>query len=688
MAETMEVKEEIKMKTKISLIFGITLALLLIGFASASVNVTYNFYRDTINADGTTTYTNTQVSGVNVIGFICSSANCASVSSVFLPEKTVSGNSVTITYPTNLQSSYGYGIYFYKEGYIDWEVNATWAGNGVVSAPRNVYLAKKEKCYAPINNLSVLRQVEAYKLIEIEVPVDIDSDTYAAIRNAGPLNYNPTQLEIFRKVDTQVTLQIKNAAGNVIKTETKTVSIPYSGKTSVKFNYTFENVGRYDLSVSTNVVDQKCLNSVEQKALANLEVIPANLKDYSYSMINNLVYTPDNVVANTSLNVSFNALSYYLASDGVQLTRLPTAINVQIYKDASLTETFNYNLSSSDYSSSFVRVIGNPGNYRILVKAMPAEARGNPVIGASQEVSFTVGNPVPPTPENDTIAPTINVNSPLANQNYNYSRILVSITASDNVNLDKIWYEYNGNMAYYSSPVYVNFPANATINLTVFANDTSGNVAVKTLSFTTFQNSTNPPIPPTPENNTLSITGIITNPTMPFINNGSSQTIGVSFLANHYPLRVTFSLYNNTSLVDSQGSFLIANASDLPARYYIPATLVDGLYSLTMKVEDNYNNSLTFNLGSFTVKQISDKDDDDEEEEEEDLDDDEEDIDNFKEDCYEVEFESGPLILGNQTSITAQTKNSEDSTNWMYYLVFTGLGILILLVLIAIAKRL
>src|SRR3989338_6473395 len=109
----------------------ILLAFLFISFASATVTQDNLIRYGIIEDNGVLTTTNNQITNSYALGFICSDAYCNTVAGTLWngqPLSSGSSSQINLTFPTQLQD-HGYGIYFYKEGYIPFEVNATWAGS-------------------------------------------------------------------------------------------------------------------------------------------------------------------------------------------------------------------------------------------------------------------------------------------------------------------------------------------------------------------------------------------------------------------------------------------------------------------------------------------------------------------------------------------------------------------------------
>jgi len=84
--------------------------------------------------------------------------------------------------------------------------------------------------------------------------------------------------------------------------------------------------------------------------------------------------------------------------------------------------------------------------------------------------------------DNDTTAPTIEIVSPNT-EVYNGASQLLNITASDDIEIDKIWYNWNGINITYTAPISITFNEGSnTIN--AWANDTVGNVVTTSITFT------------------------------------------------------------------------------------------------------------------------------------------------------------------------------------------------------------
>ena len=140
------------MTNKLKLFFSIffVFAFLAVSSFNAEANaaITYNFYNDKGQS----------LDNVNALVYDCLDSKCANVKIPAFTNGDNLGNSndylpdtdLTITFPTRLETSYGYALYYYKEGYLPVESFANWAGNGATT--HNIYFTQKAGCSSHIEN--------------------------------------------------------------------------------------------------------------------------------------------------------------------------------------------------------------------------------------------------------------------------------------------------------------------------------------------------------------------------------------------------------------------------------------------------------------------------------------------------------------------------------------------------------
>lgn len=250
------------------------LVLFALSFVSATVSVCENGKYGIINV--TTDVMKdmgTSVCDFKAIGFVCSSIGCSSVSGNLWNGNVLSssGSSLTLTYPTILQSSYGYGVYLYKEGYIPYEISANWAGWGSEGC-YNAYFTRKSSCVSNITSFSFQNTSNTGI---------VNFTANGPIHNAGPLNYIPTSIK--SQYQTNVSAKIEVRKNSVlVYSENKNFLIDFSGSKNTGFVFPL-SPGNYHVKVYTNVSDAKCVVKVADIREFDFVVPPVGcLEDWTY----------------------------------------------------------------------------------------------------------------------------------------------------------------------------------------------------------------------------------------------------------------------------------------------------------------------------------------------------------------------------------------------------------------------
>ena len=368
--------------------------------------------------------TNIPVIDVNVIGFVCSSANCETVShsldlsngnviaDIANPPILNSGGSdqVNVIYPTTRQSTYGYGIYFYKDGFIPYEGNVTLQGTYTANTITN-YLTKKELCIAPIENLTVLNDAQANVPLIINVDASLDATTHAAIEAAGPLDYVPSIIADQYAVETTIVMTVYNSSDDVVYTDTMVELIPYSGSANVEFTWTPTIDGTYKVVATSTATDDKCLSSDTQTAQKdNLYVYPAAPRDECYTILNGLSATgnPHHELGE-EITISYNKISNYandevMGTPAYELTPLETRMTYTIKNDAgatvySLNPLIAANPTNDTSTYNFAWTPTTQGNYTISISGVAENAlcvgKTNPV-STTETIDAVVLDTLPP----------------------------------------------------------------------------------------------------------------------------------------------------------------------------------------------------------------------------------------------------------------------------------------------------
>lgn len=228
-------------------------SIFLISFTSATVSEVNNFKYAIINTDGSVSYTSTSVSNVNALGFVCSDSSCSGISGNLWDGSTINSGSSsqsTFTYPTSLQSSYGYGVFVYKNGYIPFERGEiTYYGSGDASEFTD-YLAKKQSCTSNINSFSVSSTAGI-----LNVGVNVQSP----LQHAGPISYVPSALTTYYSTVIDVTLEVWDSTNILVYTNTQQVTPTYSDDATASFSIGLAP-GTYNVKTYTTLDNEaKCL---------------------------------------------------------------------------------------------------------------------------------------------------------------------------------------------------------------------------------------------------------------------------------------------------------------------------------------------------------------------------------------------------------------------------------------------
>ncbi len=222
------------------------------------------------------------------------------------------------------------------------------------------------------------------------------------------------------------------------------------------------------------------------------------------------------------------------------------------------------------------------GTYNLTIYGTNENGTGNSSIIFRVNTTSNTTAPIIPMP-------TISIINPTAG-NYNYTNINVNINAT---NSQSVWFSWNATSNQsYTNPVNVTFGDNATYTLTAYANNSIGNITSASVTFRvdTSLNDTTAPI----------ITNITTIPVMPFVNNGTAQTIIINFTSSEYPINVTFNLYNSVGGLVNTQTFYLVNSSALPVNLSLPI-LGNGNYNLNLSASDMIGNRASYAVGGFTV---------------------------------------------------------------------------------------
>ncbi|MFW5746035.1 MAG: hypothetical protein ACOCWQ_00615 [Nanoarchaeota archaeon] len=306
------------MKSNIRTVILACLAIITLLTSASAVNAERYVLQDTyealIRADGTRVTDMEPLNDVNVVGYVCSSADCATTErTLFSPTSTGADNRIQLTYPTVLQNHHGYGIIFYKPGYVTWEVKANWYGTNSndPQGPFNAFLSKVEGCRAPVDTFRVINDAHPNQPIMINVSTSLDANTRSALSHSGPLDIVPSFLESYYQVETQLRLEILDEQGNQVHSESRIFHIDFDSHEYIQFTWTPTETGRYTARVTSNVLDSKCESKFPEYSQKEFSIINQGPKEFCYVLLNNLSALPVKQKIDDPLTISVESIANY-----------------------------------------------------------------------------------------------------------------------------------------------------------------------------------------------------------------------------------------------------------------------------------------------------------------------------------------------------------------------------------------
>jgi len=237
------------MKPNKFLLLFILTAIILTAVASATVYEVNNVY------DGNTGKT---LTGVSVIGYTCQDKACNTAMRLWpATMSTGNDNTIILSYPTELQSEFGYAVYFFKPGYFPYKVRADWYGEGRTPKDYTIKLYKlTETASSQIENFDV-----SDTSVKTEETITITADVLSPRINTNNIQFIPAELkDNYYSDKVKVSLLVN---GRV--TETKNLNMFWSTEQEVEFEFTLENEGDYTIQIITEITDNKFLSTENEE---------------------------------------------------------------------------------------------------------------------------------------------------------------------------------------------------------------------------------------------------------------------------------------------------------------------------------------------------------------------------------------------------------------------------------------
>jgi hypothetical protein len=296
--------------------------LLAILFISVAIAVTGVIQTDNFFVSST----GSSLNNVTSLLFYCNDSACSSIGSQIFSKNSGSTNQIVFEHiynPSSTETSQDYyAHYFFAQCYLPREyVENVW-GYGV-SVSYNYNFNKAASCHSPIDSFSVTNSNFANEPVVINVQANLEADAHSAFTNLL-LDYVPSGFENYYSAKTKITLEIKNSAGTIVYTDSKTYEILQDTSQNVNFSWVPTTQGNYTANVKTSVIDCQCQSSFNQSSEKQFTVLPARPQNECYTIINDLEATPEFATEGNLVTVNFNRISNYAAND---FSKTPTKTN-------------------------------------------------------------------------------------------------------------------------------------------------------------------------------------------------------------------------------------------------------------------------------------------------------------------------------------------------------------------------
>jgi len=231
--------------------------------ANAERFVNYEFQEALIDINDNVVTSSNDINGVSAVGFVCNNGFtdssgeriCTDLGSSLWDGNviTTSDNKMQLTYPTQLQSQYGYVVFFFKDGFIPWEQTPNWAGTDYrdPQGPLIKYLAKKDFCSAPISPISITNEDDPSLPIIIGVEVDVDAHTRSALESKGPIEEVPDN-----SLETNTNIQFSDPKDTVLALHETLQKGDIEGHLSYgNINYLFEERSAFAKECKIEIIE-------------------------------------------------------------------------------------------------------------------------------------------------------------------------------------------------------------------------------------------------------------------------------------------------------------------------------------------------------------------------------------------------------------------------------------------------
>jgi hypothetical protein len=217
---------------------------------------------------------------------------------------------------------------------------------------------------------------------------------------------------------------------------------------------------------------------------------------------------------------------------------------------------------------------------------------------ASAAGNFTINDVTAPTLTSIVTTPSLSVHNNGSEQN-----LSVNLTSSEYpFNATFRVYYSNGTLVYSQGPTLLTSSSSLPLTFTILDNLTGATYLLNLTATDPYSNSNTYALGNFTVDSVLPYaSSIISTPTLPLYNNGSSTNISVNFTPSEYPVDLTFNLYNSTGdLVNYSSTVRLNSSANLPRTYILPV-LTQENYTLNFTLVDLAGNTNYSNVGVIYV---------------------------------------------------------------------------------------
>ncbi len=276
-------------------------------------------------------------------------------------------------------------------------------GDPTNNNPSNPYIAtliKKDGGIAEIQKLEVTNINDVNLPLEIGVPASISNEVCSAFKKTNIVGYYPPEDGVYidYSVDTQLVLEVRDASGNLVYTDSLQTSVPADECAfQDKFTWTPDATGKYTIKVISKIVDSQIRNPVDDYESTTTYVRDPS-SSYCYTRIQNLAVTDEHgdyeIVEGEAIKVAFNYLSALYIDESTVIpvdTKLTITLVDSSTGSAAYSTTFTSSAPQTLTYKSYEDVIGAypPASYTLRVEGVASSSMCD---GLSNEVEVQEAN--------------------------------------------------------------------------------------------------------------------------------------------------------------------------------------------------------------------------------------------------------------------------------------------------------